>query len=331
MLLSIIVPVYNVKDYVEKCLASIEGQIGLTDYEAIVVDDGSTDGSGELVDDFCKGKENFRVIHKENGGLSSARNAGLDVATGDYIAFLDGDDWVESKTYENMINMALQNKLDIVCCEGVKIDGKEILERCFKNYPTGTVSNGREITKKMLLDEMGSQVVQGLYAKKCWNDLRFPIGRLYEDIPTTFKAFAKAEKIGFIAEPYYNYRMNLESISHKPNPLTSYHMYLGFKEHYDYAKVNFPEIKEACCAKACHYAVSTYFHYCTDAKTALTEYKADVCDFLDKHKTEIDFNHMPTTRKLALKAYFLSKGAFKLFCTLFYKTGLQKALHFDIK
>lgn len=329
-IISIIIPVYKVEKYLDKCVRSVIGQT-YSKLEIILIDDGSPDNCPELCDDYALNDSRIKVIHKSNGGLSSARNAGLDIATGDYIAFVDSDDWVENNAYEEMLKLADKSGAEIVCCGAVKTDGEKDIEKCFCYYPTGTVCSAKDIVRDILTDKIGSQVWRALYSRKCWEKLRFPDGRLYEDIPTTFKAFAKAEKTGFIAEPYYNYRMNLDGISHKPNPLTSYHIYLGFKEHYDYAKVNFSDIKAACCAKTCHYAVSTYFHYCTDAKTVLEEYKDEVCDFLDKHKNEIDFNQMPKTRKLALKAYFFSKGAFKLFCTLFYKTGLQKALHFDIK
>ncbi|MBE6808470.1 MAG: glycosyltransferase [Ruminococcaceae bacterium] len=329
-IISIIIPVYKVEKYLDKCVRSVIGQT-YSKLEIILIDDGSPDNCPELCDDYALNDSRIKVIHKPNGGLSSARNAGLDNITGEYIAFLDSDDWLEPETFESMMTMMLEYTLDIVCLEGVKTDGEKELERCFKHYPTGTVLAGAEITKKILLDKIGSQAVQGLYSKKCWENVRFPEGRLYEDIPTTFKAFAKAEKVGFIAEPFYNYRINSGSISNTPNPLTSYHIFLGFKEHFEYAKLYHAEIADECCAKTCHYAVSTYFHYCTDAKTALDKYKEEVCDFLDRHKGEIDFNQMPKTRKLALKAYYFSKGMFKLLCKLFYKSGLQKALHFDIK
>ncbi len=121
MLLSIIVPVYNVKDYVIKCLESIYTQT-LQDYEVIVVDDGSTDGSGELVDEYCRNKEQFRVFHKPNGGLMSAWMEGVKRGSGDYIIFVDSDDYVHETMFERLIDIATKFGCDVVMCDGYMVD-----------------------------------------------------------------------------------------------------------------------------------------------------------------------------------------------------------------
>ena len=329
-LISVIIPVYNVEKYLEKCVDSVTEQT-YSNLEIILIDDGSPDTCPQICDEYALKDARIRVVHKENGGLSSARNVGLDIAKGDYIAFLDSDDWVDATTYEEMLILAFKAKADIVCCEGIHTDGEQMFEECLHCKPDGTVLNSADVVREILLDNIGSQVVKGLYKCECWEGIRFPIGRLYEDIPVTFKAFERAETVAYINKPFYKYRINPKSISGAPNPLKPYHIFLGFKAHYEHAVRYYPEIVAECCAKTCHYAVSTYFHYCTEAKTALEKYKEEVCDFLDKYKNEIDFNKIPKTRKLALKAYYFSKGMFKLLCKLFYKSGLQKALHFDIK
>ncbi len=116
MLLSIIVPVYNVKDYVIKCLESIYTQT-LQDYEVIVVDDGSTDGSGELVDEYCRGKEQFHVFHKPNGGLMSAWMEGVEHTSGDYIGFVDSDDYIHETMFQKLTDIAVEYNCDIVMCD----------------------------------------------------------------------------------------------------------------------------------------------------------------------------------------------------------------------
>ncbi len=116
MLLSIIVPVYNVKDYVIKCLESIYLQT-LHDYEVIVVDDGSTDGSGELVDKYCRDKKQFHVFHEPNGGLMSAWMGGVEHATGDYIGFVDSDDYVHETMFQKLTDIAVEHNCDIVMCD----------------------------------------------------------------------------------------------------------------------------------------------------------------------------------------------------------------------
>ena len=111
--ISVIVPVYNVERYLRKCLDSIIAQT-FSDWECICVDDGSPDNSGKILDEYAAKDKRFVIIHKENGGVSSARNAGLDMARGEYITFCDSDDWIEKETYEVAYMNAKKNNADIV-------------------------------------------------------------------------------------------------------------------------------------------------------------------------------------------------------------------------
>ena len=114
-LISVIVPVYNVENYLPRCLDSIINQT-YTNLEILLVDDGATDNSGKLCDEYAQKDNRIRVFHKENGGVSSARNMGLDNATGEYIAFVDSDDYIDKCMYEIMLNSSVQNNADIVVC-----------------------------------------------------------------------------------------------------------------------------------------------------------------------------------------------------------------------
>lgn len=119
--ISIIVPVYNVEKYLNRCLDSILNQT-FTDFELILVDDGSTDNSGIICDEYKTKDNRIKVIHKENGGLSSARNAGLDIARGRYIGFVDSDDFISKDMYQILYNEAEKNKADMIMCEFKKVD-----------------------------------------------------------------------------------------------------------------------------------------------------------------------------------------------------------------
>lgn len=125
MLLSIIVPVYNVRDYLPKCLDSIYNQT-FQDYEVIIVDDGSTDGSGELVDTYCRNKEKFHVYHKPNGGLMSAWMEGVQHASGRYFGFVDSDDYIDDKMFSRLTECALKYDCDIVMCDRYDVVGDRI-------------------------------------------------------------------------------------------------------------------------------------------------------------------------------------------------------------
>ena len=130
--ISIIVPVYNVEQYLAECIESIRNQ-SLTDIEIILVDDGSPDNSGAICDDYARKDDRIRVIHKKNGGLSSARNAGLEVAIGEYIGFVDSDDWVDGEMYEVLYKNAVENQAEIAACNIAKMG----LDGQFENFDIG--------------------------------------------------------------------------------------------------------------------------------------------------------------------------------------------------
>ena len=331
-IISVIVPVYNVEQYLEKCILSLRKQT-YKNLEIILIDDGSPDKSPAMCDNYATIDSRIKVIHKSNGGLADARNAGLEQATGEYVAFVDSDDWIMPSMYSDMMKMFRDNpELDIVCCAAARIRHSEEVERCFSYYGTGTIKSGVEITKRILLDDIGSQVVKGLYRYTCWDNVRFPIGLLYEDIPTTYKAFSRAKLVGFIDEPYYKYRMNDAGISNTAKAIKPYHIYLGFKSHYEFAKEAFPEIADRCCANAAHYAISTYFHYCSEKSEELESAIPDVRQYMDFHKPVIlQDKKMPKSRKAALRIYYFSNTLFKFLCRTFHVFGLQKKLGFDMK
>ena len=122
--LSIIVPVYNVEQYLGKCLDSIKNQ-SFKDFEAILIDDGSTDGSGAICDEYAARDNRFKVIHQENKGVSNARNVGLELAIGQYFGLIDADDQIEPDMYENMISTAKEYMADIVTCDYRQINGND--------------------------------------------------------------------------------------------------------------------------------------------------------------------------------------------------------------
>lgn len=315
--ITVIVPIYKVEDFIHTCIKSLIDQ-SCTELEILLIDDGSPDLCPSLCDEYCKSDGRIRVIHKENGGLASARNRGLDEATGDYISFLDGDDWLEPETLSEMLKMMMEYQLDIVCCSGKKVYPDGRTEKCFEAFPTDTIKSGKEVAKRILLDEIGSQVVQGLYKKKCWDGVRFPLGRLYEDIPTTFKAFWNAENVGYIDKEFYQYRMNENGISFSKNPLKPYHIYLGFREHYEFSLQNNLSISGRCCALAGHYGISTLYNYYISPNETIAPQLGSVGSFLNEHITEIKENivMMPKTRRYALFVFWKYPKVFKVFCEI---------------
>ena len=216
--ISIIVPVYNVEKYLNKCIESILNQT-FNKFELILVNDGSTDKCGEICDQYKKHDSRIKVIHKQNGGLSSARNAGLEIACGKYIGFIDSDDWIDFSMYDTLYKLAKEYDADIVQCNftkayddnDIKIDSYEDV----KNKDVRIIDKNKALSNLMGDQEICVQSVVSwnkLYKKKLFNNIRFPKGKIHEDEFTTYKLFDKCEKIVLTNEKLYFYRQTPNSI-----------------------------------------------------------------------------------------------------------------------
>ena len=185
-MVSIIVPVYNVEKYIERCVNSLLNQT-YKNYEIILVDDGAIDQSGIICDRLQRKYSCIRTIHQNNLGVSAARNTGIRNARGEYIAFVDGDDFVDKKYIDILLKSLNKYKADIACCRHLRTS-KEYCER--EEYlDKEIVFSGENILKEFLKEDMVSCCGK-LYRRKIFKDLRFPVGRCFgEDIITVFKAF----------------------------------------------------------------------------------------------------------------------------------------------
>ena len=331
-LLSIVVPIYKVEEYLPVCIDSLVAQT-YGNLEIILVDDGSPDGCGAICDAYAAKDPRIKVIHKKNGGVSSARNAGLGAVTGELIGFVDGDDFVEPDMYQRLYDyMMADPRLDVTYCCAVRypdVDHKLHMDY----YPTGTVITGREMARQMLLDEICSHMWLGLFRRFCWEGIVFPEGRTYEDLARTYLAFLNVRNVGFLLEPLYHYRMNDTSITQTVKPRKSYDIFMAFQDHYYGARKEFPELTDKCAAKAAHFAVSLYFHYCTGFEKELEFAVPEVRKFLDEHKAEIlrGWDAIPRSRRWAIRIYYLSPGLFRLGAGALSRTGLDRKLGIQMK
>lgn len=211
--ISVIVAVYNIASYLPRCLDSLLAQT-CDDLEIILVDDGSTDQSGAICDQYAEKEAfggRFQVIHKPNGGLSDARNAGLAQATGDYIGFVDGDDWVEPDMYRAMYTACEERQAQIAICRYTQIGEKA------KNQPgTGkTVPLTREETLDIYICGHPQYVIYNsvwskLFAREVLQNITFQVGKKSEDIMFTAQAFCAAERCVYLDTSYYNYVLDRE-------------------------------------------------------------------------------------------------------------------------
>lgn len=203
--ISVIVSIYNVENYVEKSIRSIQNQT-YKNLEIILVDDGATDNSGKICDEYARKDSRIKVIHKKNGGLSSARNEGIKVATGEYIAFVDGDDWIDETMYEDMLRAMQTYDTDIAICNYKEISKKGIRDTSSEDI---TVFEGRETLKVFVEEDEAYQIQNAawnkLYKRSLMGELRFPEGKLFEDIVYTTKLLAGSKKAVYVDKAYYNY------------------------------------------------------------------------------------------------------------------------------
>lgn len=213
-LISVIVPVYNVEIYLEKCIKSIINQT-YSNLEIILINDGSTDKSSQICDEFSKKDSRIKVIHKKNGGLSDARNAGIDAANGEYISFIDSDDMVDENFISTLFNL-IEKSLLRLSCVGFKpfYKSDDLIRVSNKSYEK--VFGDYEYFKNIFLgnDDFRCSFCRLLCHKSLFEKLRFPVGELYEDVAIFGELMIRAKKIIMSDEKLYFYRMREGSIVH---------------------------------------------------------------------------------------------------------------------
>ena len=223
-IISVIVPVYNMEEYLERCVDSIIHQTE-SNIEIILVNNGSTDRSGAICDKYSINDDRVKVIHQPNNGVSAARNSGIKVAKGDYIGFVDADDWIEPDMYESLFEGAVRTDADVVMC-----DATTVYNNGNTQADTITQLSGNTILSKSdflpsLLLEMAGSAWRCIYSKRIYNDklrkfpLAFPLGvKFSEDRIFNLYAFGYANRVYYIKQSFYNRYMNLSSAVHRFHP-----------------------------------------------------------------------------------------------------------------
>lgn len=204
-LISVIVPIYKVEKYLKKCVESILEQT-YSNLDIILVDDGSPDNCGDIIEEFRKKNERIRTIHQKNGGLSDARNSGIKIAKGKYIVCIDSDDWIEKNMIEVLYKDIINTNSDISVCEFVeKDDLQNILSA--KKYNNEIIEfSSKEALKSLIKqDILTNHAWNKLYKASLFEGIEYPKGQLMEDVSTTYKLFEKANKIVYQNTSLYHY------------------------------------------------------------------------------------------------------------------------------
>lgn len=219
MKISVIVPVYNMESYIERCLKSLVNQT-LSDIEIIVVDDGSTDRSEIIIKQMQKVYKNIVYLKKENGGQATARNMALKIAQGEYIGFVDSDDWIDLDMYENMYLLASEKKYDIVICNTVdEYRGYQVFHR------QSDVGKFRKC----------GSVCNKIFRRELIGIVEFPVGLWYEDLCFGVKMLMKTEKIGYVEGHYYHAFNREGSTMNNDNSIKNLDMLTVMKDIVSYA------------------------------------------------------------------------------------------------
>ena len=233
ILISVIVPVYNVDNYLRKCIDSLIVQT-LKDIEIILVNDGSTDKSIDICEEYKLKDNRIKVIHKENGGLSDARNKGIDIAKGKYISFVDSDDWINPQMLEKLYILASKYEADIVQGDYIKAYDEDII---VNNMSENIIKyNAEQILDELYSGNYTKNIVvwNKIYKRELFNDIRFPKGKLHEDEFTTYKILHKANLIIDSNIPIYYYRQREGSIMNSDFNIKRLDLLEALKERKEY-------------------------------------------------------------------------------------------------
>lgn len=239
--ISVVVPVYKVEQYIYKCVDSILNQT-FSDIEVILVDDGSPDRCGEICDKYAEKDTRIQVVHKENGGLSDARNAGMQYAAGEYIIFIDSDDYIDTDMFEYMYNNLVQAGADMATCGIYEVYS----DRVEQQDETGDfVCSGEEAFRCILRGHtIRGEIWNKLIRRSCIEGLQFPKGKLYEDIYFTVDMMQRIKQVAVGTKPKYYYLHREDSITGKPYRPQVYDIIEGYTKNYKVVQKEFPSLTE---------------------------------------------------------------------------------------
>ena len=308
---SIVVPVYNVEAYLDRCVKSLVGQT-LEDIEIILVDDGATDSSPALCDGWAQRDRRIRVIHKVNGGLSDARNAGVKAAQADWVGFVDSDDWVEPNMYETLYRHIREDGSDIAVCGTRELYPNRTVDPLpSKQY----VQTGVEALRDQLIgDVIHVWVPTKLYAKRIVQSKPLPVGLAFEDTYIVADWFLQADLVSVDLEPPYCYWHHDDTISAMCYTKRMADHLVAARHAYESTVEQAPELEEVAAFRLywAHFNVLDAMF----AKGAERDddTKAEIVSFLRKNSQSILANpHVGSGRKLAMRALMVSTGLYRVF------------------
>ncbi len=313
-LISIIVPIYNVEAYLPVCLDSILVQT-YTNWEVILVDDGSPDGCGAICDEYASRDRRFIVVHQANGGVSVARNTGLDHATGDYIGFVDPDDWIEPNMYEVMMQNILQENCDGALCSTYEesVRGTRVREQ-FERY----ICRQPELTKCVVEERIRASLVRTLFKRAVWEDIRFtPKTHAGEDFEMVPHLFHRSESVVFLPDLFYHWCMRSDSITHTELSVSDrLQNFRVFCSRLRFCEDHFPQSIPYVARRSVSRALNV-LRYFADARREDVPEAQELIAFLRDNRTRFA-PYLRVKEKFHLFTYFSARPLFMLYNRFFF-------------
>lgn len=311
---SIIVPVYNVEKYIEKCLDSLINQ-SYKNVEIVVINDGSTDNSINIIMDKYNSNDRIYIYNKKNGGLSSARNLGLDKATGDYLLFVDSDDWLELDCVEKLVDVIESQNADIIEF-GYKMvsDCKELSST---RFTTRVFESNNSILEEFFF---GTQIIDivcnKIYKKKLFDNVRFVEGKIHEDYMITPELLYNCNKFIIVDHVFYNYYQRSDSITQKPFSEKNFDRIFAGKHVADFCKKNINQFYEIALIRIGFICIYLYKHLLDSSKQIKKEeyikYKKRISneyiEIYKKMSNSLSLKKLPIYKRIMFKMFKYSKN-----------------------
>lgn len=328
--ISIIIPIFNVESFLRKCINSVTNQT-YKNIEIILVDDGSDDNCPFICDEYAQLDSRIKVIHKEHGGVSDARNVGIDNASGDYVGFVDSDDWIEQDMYRVLHSKALALNTEItICGYNIVKNNKKHLSFIIKE---DTVLSGEEALIVLLNDTMIKNYPWNkLYKMDLFKEIRYPVGMNYEDIATTFKLIALSKRIAIIPNYLYNYMLREKSISQQKTFQNIYDLYKAYEYRLCQIEKVLPEYRKSIYELTVSTALVAYNLSLKEQLSEKDEKKVQkLISSLKEYSKQSTINDLKEIDKLRIKIIEKSKTLYKVLYFIYSILSPRIARHPSLK
>ena len=322
-LISVIIPVYKAQAYLERCVGSIRNQT-YRNLEIILVDDGSPDESGAMCDQFAQEDSRIRVIHKENGGPASARNAGLDAMTGEYVTFVDSDDHIDPLMYRELYQLSVEHGADIACCGIVKVNDQVTCGYFNDNLEDFLLLSRAEAMGELLKNyRITDSLCDKLYRKGIFDRVRMAEGMLFEDVDVIYRCIREADRVVYTGKPLYRYYQSQGSIMRGVFDIRQFDVIKASRNRVNYYRQEYPEHLDLAYAKYVEVALEVLYR-----SRGVREYQPMRNDLTKELKQILkDHPNLPMTRNNRIKVFFfrLSLPVFVAFISVYHRiNGTQR-------